>query len=63
MAEIGRNYFDQLKGYRVIVRFNKLAKTIKKISNTGRHRGFRSHFEGNVECILDLPIKLRTRKL
>ena len=61
-GEVGRNTFDQLEGYQVIARFNK-EKERELISHTGKHRGQRSIFEGNVECILEYQIMRRIRNL
>ncbi len=62
-GRVGKEPFDKLKGYRVIVWFENETKRESRINRTGRHRGFRSTFEGNVECILDLAIKVKETKL
>lgn len=51
-----------LKGYQVIARFEKEISR-ETIRLGSRPRGRRSVFEGNVECILDLAIKTRVRRL
>lgn len=61
MGRTGKNNFDQLKGHQVIARFNSEKRNL--ISHTSKHRGMRSVFEGNVECILDLPIMKKKRKI
>ncbi|MEA2074302.1 MAG: hypothetical protein U9O85_00970 [Euryarchaeota archaeon] len=63
MGRIGDQPFDELKGPHVLVKFEQEKDRKKAVSSTGRHRGFRSVFEGNVECILEYAIFRTVRKL
>lgn len=63
MGRIGDHPFDELKGPRVLVKFRRETDRKEAVSGTGRHRGFRSVFEGNVECLLEYPIYRTVHKL
>jgi len=63
MGRIGDKSFDELKGPRVLVKFEQEKNTKKVVSSTGRHRGLRSVFEGNVECTLEYAIYKTVHKL
>ena len=59
---MGKEVFDRLQGYQVVARFeNESRRDLVKL--TGKHRGQRSVFEGNVECILEFQIKTKEHKL
>jgi len=62
MGRTGKEPFDRLEGYQVIARFNK-EKDRKLIYHTGHHRGQRSIFEDNIECILEYPIMIKSREI
>ena len=59
-GQVGRNIFDKLEGYQVIARFYR-ERDRKLIRHTSGHRGQRSIFEGNVECILEFQIMSKVR--
>ena len=63
MGRIGDQSFDELKGPRVLVKFERERDRKEGVSGTGRHRGLRSVFEGNVECILEYAIYKTVHKL
>jgi hypothetical protein len=62
MGRTGDQHFDVLKGPQVLVKFEQ-EKEKRVVSSTGRHRGSRSVFEGNVECILEYAIYKTVHKL
>ena len=63
MGRTGDQPFDELKGPRVLVKFEREMNRKEGVSSTGKHRGFRSIFEGNVECTLEYAIYKTVRKL
>ncbi len=63
MERIGDQPFDELKGHHVLVKFEKETDRMGGVSATGSHRGFRSVFEGNVECILEYAVFRKVRNL
>ena len=63
MGAIGDQPYDELRGPLIIVRFIWEKERIGGVSATGKHRGFRSVFEGNVECTLEAPIFRKEHKL
>jgi len=63
MGRTGDQPFDELKGPRVLVKFEQEKDRKEDVSSTGRHRGSRSVFEGNVECILEYAIYKTVHKL
>lgn len=63
MGRIGDKSFDELKGPRVLVKCERETDRREGMSSTGRHRGFRSVFEGNVECTLEYAIYKTVHKL
>jgi len=56
MGRTGDQPFDELKGPRVLVKFERKADRKEDVSSTGKHRDFSSIFEGNVECTWDYTI-------
>jgi len=56
MGRTGDQPFDELKGPRVLVKFERERNRKEGVSSTGKHRGFSSIFEGNVECARDYTI-------
>jgi len=63
MGRTGDQPFDELKGPRVLVKFERETNRNEGVSSTGKHRGFRSIFEGNVECTLEYAIYKTVHKL
>ncbi len=63
MGRTGDQPFDELKGPHVLVKFEQEKNRKEGVSNTGRHRGHRSVFEGNVECTLEYAIYKTVHKL
>ena len=63
MGEIGDQPLDELQGPRVLVKFEKEPDRMSGVSATGRHRGLRSVFKGNVECILEYAVFRKVHKL
>lgn len=63
MGRIGDQPFDELKGPRVLVKFEREAGRKEGVNSTGKHRGFRSVFDGNVECALEYAIYKTVHKL
>lgn len=63
MGQTGDKPFDELKGPRVLVKCERETDRREGMSSTGRHRGFISVFEGNVECTLEYAIYRTVHKL